>query len=143
VSLRLLLIPALALLAACDSGSSTAPDMPTYDRDVRPIMLSRCVRCHGAGGTLNADPAMIGTAQGIPIQGYFDAYADRGDCTPSDAGIVPSTCKPGAKTYAPLMAIVIESTGDGRMPPLPAPKLTDRQIEIIKRWAAEMPPLEN
>jgi hypothetical protein len=37
--------------------------------DVRPIFEWSCVRCHGAGGTLNADPRAIEDA---PPKSNFD-----------------------------------------------------------------------
>ena len=32
------------------------PARPTYKNDIAPLMEAHCIRCHGAGGTLNADP---------------------------------------------------------------------------------------
>ena len=52
----LVLTAALALpLGACNPD---VPATPTYDRDVQPILTAHCVRCHGAGGTLNAIPGI-------------------------------------------------------------------------------------
>ena len=129
---RSLLVPVLAsLLAAC--GAEPAPDMPTYARDVQPLMFARCVRCHGAGGTLNNDPGQLGTIRGAPLAGYFDHYEDTGDCSVTDAGTVSASCHRGAATYALLMVTYVTLTNDSRMLPPPTPRLTDREIDIIKR----------
>jgi len=142
----------LAIAVACgpssqmhsDAGTSDAsddtpvPDMPTYAVDVKPILLANCVRCHGAGGTLNVDPAS--SLQYAPPNGYFDHYEDQGDCMPGDAGIIPSSCKYGAASLAMAMQVYVTSC-DFPMPPPPAPRLSARDQLIITRWAAETPPL--
>jgi hypothetical protein len=123
--------------AACgSSGTAPVPVAPTYATDVRPILLQHCVRCHGAGGTLNVDPTS--TAQTPPPNGYFDHYEDQGDCTPGDGGALPATCKQGAASLAPGMATLVDND---EMPPAPAPLLSTHDRQVIDRWAAETPPL--
>jgi hypothetical protein len=124
-------------LGAC--GPEPAPTTPTFEADVRPIMMSRCVRCHGAGGHLNADPHAALTYP--PPDGYFNVYetADElaGPCPPPTG----PDCTYGAKKWSGLMKIYIQPDAPLRMPPAPSPELDDRQREIITRWADEPTPL--
>jgi mono/diheme cytochrome c family protein len=137
----------LGVLAGGACSPEDIPHTPTFAADVEPIMLSRCVRCHGAGGTLNDDPDHTGPFPGLaPIDGYFDRLEDI--CP--DGGT--SNCKHGLLYYvksadpatpAKRMTLVnyIHSTSDAsRMPPPPTPKLTTRQIQVIDAWMAEDDP---
>ena len=77
----------LALAALVGGCEDAIPASPTFEVDVKPIFLANCVRCHGAGGTLNADPrALNGYATDMPNQTHLDFYANRGDCTPDATG---------------------------------------------------------
>jgi hypothetical protein len=125
-------------LAGC--GEEPVPLYPDYDTDVAPLMFARCVRCHGAGGTLNDDPDVTGKTvkalMGKPLQGYFDCMNDRGDCSPGS-----TTCKRGLRYYANDM----EGAGTAAvwlkdMPPDPAPALTSREAAILKAWLAHPTP---
>jgi hypothetical protein len=133
-----------ALAGGCDL--QLAPSVPTFAADIRPIMLSRCVRCHGAGGKLNSDPQQKGSIPGAPISGYFDALEDRGDCNPADGGPPGDSCMRGLGYYtvAPgltTLKLYIHGSGNQRMPPPPSPALTDLQLETMDRWLAEQPPM--
>jgi hypothetical protein len=137
-------VSAFALLAAVGGCSpDLPPEQPTYEADIKPIVLSRCVRCHGGGGRLNADPEeTLGIA--APFDGYFDHYEDQGDCV-GDGGVPGPDCKHGLLFYATdgpkktLLVGYIDSTGKNRMPPEPSPTLTHRQLEVFHNWLAEMP----
>jgi hypothetical protein len=134
---RLLMLALMAAgISACSSSSPPVPDMPTYAVDVKPILLAHCVRCHGAGGTLNADPSS--SLPYPPPNGYFDHYEDLTDCTPGDGGVVPDTCKYGAASLAGAMKFYVNSD-DTPMPPPPAPRLSAHDREVITRWADETP----
>jgi len=132
----LLFLIAGSMAGAC--GPAPAPDMPTFAHDVEPIMLARCVRCHGAGGMLNADPASTSPSfkNVPPLSGYFDHLEDQGDCSVPEGGVTTSpSCKRGLKYYASgNPGNVVWNVYFPMMPPAPAPKLTDRQLDVINRW---------
>lgn len=136
---------ALGALASGCGVQSTAPKLPTYEADVKPILVSRCVRCHGANNMLNDDPDHGGIgAGGAPFDGFFNRLDD--DCPDAQ----PLGCH-GLRFYttaempnkAALFTSYITSTADsGRMPPPPSPPLTSRQIDVLLNWQAEAPDLQ-
>jgi hypothetical protein len=141
---NILLAPVLALLAGGLLGGCSVedtPHAPTFATDIKPIMLSRCVRCHGAGGHLNQDQhttAMLSA----PFDGFFDRMED--DCPDGQA----SGCH-GLGHYTTgalktrLLNLIHGGKGDvGPMPPLPAPALTAHQIEIVELWLTNGAPAE-
>ncbi len=125
---------AVALGAGCNLEHNAA-DKPTYEADVRPILMARCVRCHGEPPL--GDPESLGGAAPIaPIR--FDVYGDT-NCGGTDAG----ACVHGAAFAAMMMGMRVTLSQDmSGMPPLPAPALTSYQRDTIVNWAAESPPLE-
>jgi len=150
---RIVIILAGSLMLGALAGGcgvqSTAPPSPTYEADVKPIITSRCLRCHGAGGMLNDDidhtgVSGAGPGGGAPTQGYFNQLEDT-DCDPVDGG-VPKTCKRGLLYYATTAAARLKNyihsaDPNGRMPPPPSPGLTTRQLEVMDNWMAESPPM--
>jgi mono/diheme cytochrome c family protein len=125
---------ALTLVAcAPDEG----PAAPGYQTDVKPILDANCVRCHGEGDKLSVDPGLTGNLKGLaPMIVYLDHYEDRPNC---GGGTMPCL---GAKTNALLAALYVAypDSNYNRMPPKPSERLSDRDIDLLKRWAAEMPP---
>jgi hypothetical protein len=122
LSLAIVLLAA-GIGAGCDTGSEDAPLQPGYEHDVKPLMAARCIRCHGAGGTLNLDPDIPADNKytGPPTNGNFTQLQDDAN---GKAGLMyyASTGKVLMKGVLPLM------------PPPPAPPLTDRERTIILRW---------
>jgi mono/diheme cytochrome c family protein len=131
-------LAALAL-AGCEEP---VPATPTFAHDVLPIFRAACVRCHGAGGTLNMDPTMTGPFKGETApNGYFDSYANVGDCTPDPATQqVPASCGRGALADAGLLAVYLHpSVASQRMPPPPSEPLARWELEVVDNWLAEKP----
>jgi mono/diheme cytochrome c family protein len=121
-------------------GEEPVPAEPGYAADVRPIFVARCVRCHGAGDKLNGDPLSLAGAP--PTNGYLQQYDDSGPCLQDP---LAAACKRGALYYGKIKPALIftgrlHSSGDDRMPPLPAETLSDHQIQVIERWTTEATP---
>jgi hypothetical protein len=118
-----LLISATILFVGCDAP---VPVNPGYAADVRPIFVARCVRCHGANGTLNVDPD--DPERGAPKIVYLNQYDTVG-------GHV------GAGTFAAQIPLYIHSDDESkRMPPPPSSRLSDWELAVIDAWAATTPP---
>jgi mono/diheme cytochrome c family protein len=121
-------------LAAC--APPDGPAAPSFETDVKPIMLANCVRCHGQGDKLNVDPGLAGTelAGKSPLAAYLDHYEDRMNCG-------TGTCIGAASAAAAFLRTgnYFTRSDKDRMPPKPSDPLSDREIGIIQRWAAEMP----
>jgi hypothetical protein len=131
-----------ALLVAGCSLEPGAASAPTYQADVLPIFMARCVRCHGdppMGDPTSTNP----TYQGPPVASFrIDMFADTPACDP-DSGVDQPPCVFGASgmDLRTLLAYITDGQMY-RMPPDPAPALTKYQIDTIQNWAAEKPPLE-
>jgi len=126
---------ALALLAL-PGCTPEVPANPTYTKDVQPILIAHCVRCHGANDMLNAIPGIKATSA-MPAECYLQRYeSEPPGCTPG------GTCKAGAGYCAGLLPTYINSPDNGplRMPPPPADPLSQWEKDVINRWAAVMPP---
>ena len=146
-------LAAAAPAAGCSVELGAVPDMPTYQADVRPILMSHCVRCHGdplLGDETSAplpptnefyalDPLIL---QKPPlVAARFDRYEDT-SCEKVDGGNNPA-CFLGAKTFAPFISQYLADDSPIPMPPAPVAPLARPQIDVITRWAAETPvPLE-
>jgi hypothetical protein len=133
---RAFLFAGLAL-AGCEKP---VPETPTFAKDVGPIFAAHCVRCHGAGGTLNSDPRAADT--GTP-GAYLDQYADKGDCTLDAMGIVPPTCIPAARFEAETgqLEVYLHGPEQVRMPPPPGAPLSPWELAVVDNWLAETPPM--
>lgn len=116
-------------VGAC--GSPSVPANPAYDVDVRPILMARCVRCHGAGGMLNAPAGVAGDAL-QSTHCFLDRYQNEGDCTAD-----PTNCKIGAKNWAGTIPTLIRNAPSAIlvMPPPPSQALDDWAVEILDNWS--------
>jgi hypothetical protein len=128
---------ALLLLAGCERP---VPAVPTFDVDVRPIFEASCGRCHGAGGTLNADPRAIEDAP--PNESNLDQYDDSADCAPTPQG-TPLTCVRGAAHEATNgnLKAYLHGAVTPLMPLPPSDPLGTWELAVIDNWVAESPPL--
>jgi mono/diheme cytochrome c family protein len=125
LGLVLTMVSAAALGAAGCGEDDPVPAQPTWVSDVEPILRANCFSCHGA----SAD-----TLGRHRFDVYdLDSYSTAGAFT--DLDVV------GGKMEAPLILSYATDPNDNtRMPPPPAPRLSDRDIEILRRWAAAKPP---
>lgn len=104
------LLAALSSLSACSGGADT----PTYVRDIKPLVDTKCAGCHSPG---NIAP--------FPLQTYEEVSANRERVA---AAVV-------ARTMPPWMASrdCSDYAGDR--------SLTQEQIDMVKRWADAGAPL--
>jgi len=128
-----------SLLAGC--GEEPVPLQPAFEPTIRTLLAAHCVRCHGAGGTLNPDPEVL-MGHDVPGLAYLDRYNDSGDCTVDPATMaVGLSCKRGALGMVALIEhYVQQTTGATAMPPAPAPRLTDWELATLLRWTADPRP---
>jgi hypothetical protein len=129
-----LVLLSLAAVAGC--GEEEVPTFPSYALHIQPLMRARCVRCHGANGTLNMDPDLtfMTNPPRVPKSFYAGTYEDTG--VGCELMPVPTTCHRGARFNAVSIKTYVHLPEAQRMPPPPAERLTDREIELIDRWAA-------
>jgi hypothetical protein len=136
---------AFALGAISVACSPAVPASPSYETDVLPILASHCVRCHGAGGTLNQarqptgpDAAPLASDPVATANCYLNQYENTG-CTVNDAGAAPN-CHAGAlywaKSSVGIGPRVHGASPLGPMPPAPAPRLDDWELKVVDAWVA-------
>jgi hypothetical protein len=122
-------------LAAAGCGENPVPTLPTYEHDIKPLMEAECIRCHGAGGTMNADPEIPSTnrLKGAPLFGDFTHLHDR-KVSPGagqeDVTVVGLLHYTGASGLASMKLYLAAP-----MPPPPADPLTDWQRKLLLTWA--------
>jgi len=145
-------ITAFALLLAAAGAGCTIypaePASPTYAKDVRPILMAHCARCHGAGDMLRKEIINGVESPSGAIQCYLDRFEDKDDCTVNDAGAPPATCLPGAHTCAtsPFFKVFLDAyihlpeSDPKRMPPPPSPPLNEWELSVVDRWMANQAP---
>jgi hypothetical protein len=126
-----------AMAATGCNAYPSAPTNPAYDIDVRPIFMAHCVRCHGAGGTLNNPTEPTGpNAPIIPsvsdptVQNTFavaNLYLDQ---------YYSTATKNGAASLTGLIGGVVVSSAKPpqAMPPAPAPRLNDWEVGTVVNW---------
>jgi hypothetical protein len=114
-------------LAGC--GEEPVPLNPSYSVDIKPLMGARCIRCHGAGGTLNVDPDSLLKGKTVPKAPNLADFTKLEDTPGGPKGLLSFTSAvPGGD--ATMMLFV----RTGPMPPPPAPHLTEREFEMLERW---------
>ena len=129
--LLIVLVASVASLGSSACSIQNTPHAPTFESDIKEITLSRCVRCHGAGGTLNLDPDSI-NPKGAPFDGFFDRMED--DCPDGQAidchGLGHYVNDPRLHNF------IHRLPGALPMPPTPAPMLTSDQLDVFDLWIA-------
>lgn len=135
---------ALAAAVGCAPPEPPVPAAPSYAVDVHPIFLAHCVRCHGAGGSLNTardpnggpDAGPLAGVGGKPALAYLGQYDDSGDCT-NDSSL---TCHRGAHFVATqtvqLRTYLHPPANFPPMPPPPSPRLDDWELKVVDGWLA-------
>ncbi|HEU5117222.1 MAG TPA: DUF1553 domain-containing protein [Isosphaeraceae bacterium] len=94
-----------------------AADLPTFERDVRPIFKAYCLDCHGAGDKIEGE-----------LDLRLRRFAARG-------GISGPAIEPGD----PEASYLVMRLKDGEMPP-GEKKVPAEQIAAIERWIAQGAP---
>jgi hypothetical protein len=137
-SSRMLAFAAALALSALSACAPEVPAAPTYTKDVAPILNAHCVRCHGAGGTLNAYPFPVYGSVQAPATCYLQTYDNAGDCTTPGT----TTCQLGAKTCAGMIVAVINQPVGSvqHMPPPPSDPLNDWEKDVLSKWLTASPP---
>ena len=115
------LFAATAFLLSMQPGiAGDAP--PSFTRDIKGIISNRCVRCHGP----DAEARHGGGDEGLRLDTFAGAVADLG----GHAAIVP-----GTPDESHLIARITSTDPDVVMPPPEAgDRLSDKQIDLLKRW---------
>ncbi len=104
--------------------TAAAEPVPSYTRDIRGLLSNRCVRCHGPDG----EDRHGGGDDGLRLDTFAGATADLG----GHAAIVPG--KPDASE---VIARITSTDPDLVMPPPEAgQRLTDKDVELLRRWIA-------
>jgi mono/diheme cytochrome c family protein len=114
--------------AGCVESSGDEPVNPSYSRQIKPLIEAHCIRCHGAGGTLNQDPDIPdaeGVLQGPPVRGDFTQLADNGKI-PGLAFYTNSA--PDGMGASRMLAFLPQ------MPPPPGEQLTKFEHDILVKW---------
>jgi hypothetical protein len=133
-----LLFPVGAALAGACAGPPDLPEHPTW-ADVEPILRGQCNHCHGATAeTTGSTSAITGLVAGAVYRlDFFDI--NDGTCGEAAAAIPPSAA---ARSMATQMRESVASVNGNRprMPPAPAPLLSQWEREVIDRWTRMPPP---
>lgn len=113
---RLRILTAVLLLP---SSLLPAAEVPTYNRDIRPILFDNCFTCHG--------PDSASRKAGLRLDRFGDATRRNAD---GRAAIVP-----GDPEASELLARIVAADPDDRMPPPETHKeVTPVQVETLRRW---------
>src|SRR5262249_14351218 len=135
--LALTLASTLALLGGLGLGGSgcgpAVPDHPTWADDVHPLMQARCIRCHQPATVGDPKAGVQGSLLAVGGGVSFDwpTY----DAVPAD--VRASLGLTGTNdTSATIRSYATGNPPSIRMPPPPAAKLQDWEVQLLIRWAA-------
>src|SRR5205085_22423 len=114
---------ALAVAILCGAGPAWGVGLGQVDfvREIRPILAENCYECHG--------PDPRGRKAELRLDSRGDVFADRGGYR---------LIVPGRSEESELIARVSSDDPGEVMPPAQSRRrLTQAQIELLKRWVAE------
>lgn len=114
----------LSLVLSSVACGPIVPVAPTWQDDIRPLMVSRCTRCHTA--SFRKDPSVK-----PPLRVIDPA-------TPSFYNFDFSTFAEIPIANLAILKMAWQScsgTGSHLMPPPPAERLEDWQIDMLHAWA--------
>src|SRR5262245_47408811 len=104
-----------ALTLAWGARADDQPPTVDFQRDVRPILESHCVKCHGVEQQKS----------GLRLDTLKAALAG-GDSGPA--------IQPGKSGESLLVEAILGAEGIAKMPPKAEPQLSPDQIERLKQW---------
>lgn len=114
-------------------GESAVPDQPTWVDDVAPILRANCFPCHGS----TADYARYKTVRWDVYDSTDPRYAALGFVADPDPMSKVSTFVGAADRshYRNIEIFISPDVPDnGRMPPVPATRLSWRDQRVLERW---------
>ena len=111
-SLAVLAAFGLSVVASAVRGE----DRPvSYNRDIRPILASRCFACHGPDAAQRKADLRLDTNEAVGEKGVI---------------------RPGQSADSELIVRIISTDEETKMPPAAAkkPALSAEEISLIKKW---------
>jgi hypothetical protein len=123
---RLLLVAVLTvgLVGATGGHVAAGAEGPSCSREIKPVLSNRCLRCHGP----DAAARQGGGDGGLRLDTATGSRADLG----GHAAVVP-----GDPAASALLSRITSSDPDLVMPPPGAgERLTDRDVDLLRRWIA-------
>lgn len=132
MGIRQSLCVALGVFAGC-SGPSDVPEKPTW-ADIQPILSGSCNHCHGS-------TAAVTGSQGPAVYRFdFFDLAD-GSCGEAAAAIdLPAMALASASRMKDSIASI--NGVRPRMPPAPAPLLSDWERDTLDKWSRAREPIK-
>jgi hypothetical protein len=113
-------LAAVSLTLTFGCAAPIAPDKPSWDVDVEPIIKGNCSHCHGELASQIAPAYRIDVCDPAPLK--------------DGAGI--DGLVTGAAVVSGTIVMTITDPGlPSRMPPAPALPLSDYDITVLKNWA--------
>jgi len=101
----------IVLAAAAFAWPVVAAEPPRFERDVMPVFVAKCVKCHG--GVMTKAGLDLRTAAAVKHGGDTGPAAIPGDSAKS---------------------LLLEQITSGAMPPGKAAKLTPAEVAVVKAW---------
>jgi mono/diheme cytochrome c family protein len=114
---RLSILPILALLTGGVVHGAGAADTPSFTKDIGPLLVNNCSKCHGA--TRQKNDLRLDTAEGVKKGGKNGPVFVAGK--PDESPIFVRTTKP---------------PGDADRMPAQGQLLSKKQTDLIKAWIA-------